>query len=102
LILQHRLKPEAANIQLIKEYGNLPLVECYAGQLNQVFMNLLNNAIDALEKDDQEQTSGSAQVQSEPIKRKPRIIKISTEVVDRSKSGRSVQFRLGLKALKAS
>ncbi|WP_143046457.1 GAF domain-containing protein [Trichormus sp. NMC-1] len=51
LILQHRLKarPESPNIQIIKEYGNLPLVECYPGQLNQVFMNVLSNAIDALE-----------------------------------------------------
>ncbi|MBD1936000.1 PAS domain S-box protein [Microcoleus sp. FACHB-68] len=51
LILQHRLKAGANNsqIQVIKEYGDLPLVECYAGQLNQVFMNLLSNAIDALE-----------------------------------------------------
>lgn len=52
LILQHRLKakPESPAIQLTKEYGNLPLVECYAGQLNQVFMNVLCNAIDALEQ----------------------------------------------------
>jgi light-regulated signal transduction histidine kinase (bacteriophytochrome) len=51
LILQHRLKakPENPAIQLIREYGDLPLVECYAGQLNQVFMNLLSNSIDALE-----------------------------------------------------
>ncbi|TVP56666.1 MAG: GAF domain-containing protein [Nodularia sp. (in: Bacteria)] len=51
LILQHRLKalPEVPNIQIIKEYGDLPLVECYAGQINQVFMNVLSNAIDALE-----------------------------------------------------
>lgn len=55
LILQYRLKPKsvsnpANNIQLIKEYGQLPLVECYPSQLNQVFMNLLSNAIDALEE----------------------------------------------------
>ncbi|WP_254445185.1 GAF domain-containing protein [Anabaena sp. UHCC 0204] len=51
LILQHRLKarPENKGIEVIKEYGNLPLVDCYAGQLNQVFMNVLSNAIDALE-----------------------------------------------------
>ncbi|MCL1467346.1 GAF domain-containing protein [Argonema galeatum] len=51
LILQHRFKGTAKGpeIQLIKEYGDLPLVECYAGQLNQVFMNVLSNAIDALE-----------------------------------------------------
>ncbi|MEG4805266.1 GAF domain-containing protein [Microcoleus sp. ARI1-B5] len=53
LILQHRLKSNAdsANIVLVKEYGILPLVECYAGQLNQVFMNVLGNAIDALQSD---------------------------------------------------
>lgn len=52
LILQHRLKARSdrAFIEVIKEYGTLPLVECYAGQLNQVFMNLLSNAIDALEE----------------------------------------------------
>ncbi|MCC5660437.1 GAF domain-containing protein [Nostoc sp. XA010] len=51
LILQHRLKakPESPAIKLVKEYSNLPLVECYAGPLNQVFMNVLSNAIDALE-----------------------------------------------------
>jgi phosphoglycerate-specific signal transduction histidine kinase len=50
LILQHRLqaKLDQPAIQIIKEYGPLPLVECYAGQLNQVFVNLLANAIEAL------------------------------------------------------
>lgn len=52
LILQNRFKAKSGghNITLIKEYGNLPLVECYPGQLNQVFMNLISNAIDALEE----------------------------------------------------
>ncbi|MCL1469387.1 histidine kinase [Argonema antarcticum A004/B2] len=52
MILGHRLKarPEHPAIEVIKEYGNLPLVECYAGQINQVFMNILVNAIDALEE----------------------------------------------------
>ncbi|WP_017715758.1 PAS domain S-box protein [Kamptonema formosum] len=52
LILQNRLKakPNGPAVQVLKEYGNLPLVECYAGQLNQVFMNILTNAIDALEE----------------------------------------------------
>jgi two-component system, NtrC family, sensor kinase len=52
VILQHRLKAcaEHPTIQVIKDYGHLPMVECYASQLNQVFMNLLSNAIDALEE----------------------------------------------------
>ncbi|HLO51761.1 MAG TPA: ATP-binding protein, partial [Kamptonema sp.] len=51
MILQSRLNgsPKYAGIEVIKEYGNLPPIECYAGQLNQVFMNILTNAIDALE-----------------------------------------------------
>lgn len=50
MILQHRLQNQGnrEEIQVIKEYGNIPLVECYAGGLNQVFMNILENAIDAL------------------------------------------------------
>ncbi|MBN4004952.1 PAS domain S-box protein [Nostoc sp. LPT] len=52
MILQNRLKSndQHPTIEIIKEYGNLPLVECYAGQLNQVFMNIVSNAIDALEE----------------------------------------------------
>ncbi|MBF2025471.1 MAG: PAS domain S-box protein [Oscillatoriales cyanobacterium C42_A2020_001] len=52
MILQNRLKPKSniPTIQVIKNYGELPPVECYAGQLNQVFMNILSNAIDALEE----------------------------------------------------
>ncbi|WP_016951174.1 ATP-binding protein [Anabaena sp. PCC 7108] len=52
MILQNRFKATSNRpaIELIKEYDNLPLVECYAGQLNQVFMNILVNAVDALEE----------------------------------------------------
>jgi two-component system, NtrC family, sensor kinase len=52
VILQHRLKakPNFPAIQVIKDYAQLPEVECYSNQLNQVFMNLLSNAIDALEE----------------------------------------------------
>ncbi|CDN10771.1 Circadian input kinase A [Richelia intracellularis] len=52
LLLQNRCKNQSSNIEIkiIKEYSNLPLVECYAGQLNQVFMNLLRNAVDSLEE----------------------------------------------------
>ncbi|MEH2137276.1 PAS domain-containing sensor histidine kinase [Nostoc sp.] len=51
-ILQHRLKekPDRARIEVIKDFGELPLIECYPGDLNQVFMNILTNAIDALEE----------------------------------------------------
>ncbi|MEG4572783.1 AAA family ATPase [Microcoleus sp. N3A4] len=52
LLLQNQLKskPENLDIEIVKEYGNLPRVECYAGFLNQVFMNILSNAIDAIEE----------------------------------------------------
>ncbi len=52
MILQNRLKakPNHLEIAVIKEYGRLPLIECYPGQMNQVFMNLFSNAIDVLEE----------------------------------------------------
>lgn len=54
VILRHRLKatPHRPEIAVIRDYGELPLIDCYPGQLNQVFMNLLSNAIDALEEHD--------------------------------------------------
>ncbi len=50
MILEGRLKANGdfPGIKIIKEYGKLPLIECWAGQLNQVFMNILSNAIDVL------------------------------------------------------
>lgn len=77
LILANRLKgkPDSPGIEIIKEYGNLPLVECYAGQLNQVFMNILSNAIDALEERDEQRTQ-------QEIKQSPSVIHIRTEVID--------------------
>jgi two-component system, NtrC family, sensor kinase len=74
LILQSRLKgtSDRSAIQVIKHYGQLPQVECFAGQLNQVFMNILNNAIDALEK-----------LRSHPsTDRNPCNIEITTELTD--------------------
>ncbi|MBF2065322.1 MAG: AAA family ATPase [Calothrix sp. C42_A2020_038] len=55
MILSHRLKakPERPTIEIIKNYGSLPPVNCFPGQLNQVFMNLIANAIDALEESNQ-------------------------------------------------
>jgi two-component system, NtrC family, sensor kinase len=51
MILEHKFKTKNKNqeIQIVKKYGDLPLIECYPGQINQVFMNILGNAIDALE-----------------------------------------------------
>ena len=57
MILQHRLKekPGSAEIHIIKEYGQLPMIDCYPGQLNQVFMNIIANSIDALHEQHQDQ-----------------------------------------------
>jgi light-regulated signal transduction histidine kinase (bacteriophytochrome) len=50
LLLQHRLQaqPGQSEIKLVKQYGKIPPVECYSSQLNQVFMNVISNAIDAI------------------------------------------------------
>ncbi|MBP0016218.1 MAG: CHASE domain-containing protein [Cyanobacteria bacterium SBLK] len=64
-ILQHRLKAKGIypGIQAIRDYGDLPEIECNAGQLNQVFMNLIANAIDALrEADDRDELTQSPQI----------------------------------------
>jgi predicted ATPase/signal transduction histidine kinase len=75
LILKHRLKASETHpaIQVVTEYGKLPLVECFPGQLNQVFMNLLANAIDALE----ESNSGR---NFHEIEANPNQIKIQTSL----------------------
>jgi signal transduction histidine kinase len=64
IILKHRLKAneQRPEITVIKEYGNLPLVSCYPGQLNQVFLNLLANAIDALDESTQERDTNFRQI----------------------------------------
>ena len=89
LILQHKLKAQGGHptIQLIKEYGDLPLIECSAGELNQVFMNIIGNAIDAL---DEQIESGkwamrNAKNTPAPIANSPLSvpsITIRTEVID--------------------
>jgi signal transduction histidine kinase len=81
IILQShfRAKPDRPEIKVIKEYGKLPLIECYAGQLNQVFMNILTNAIDALSE------SYQLSIYSDnvrPITQKNLIIRIKTELGD--------------------
>jgi len=87
MILQHRLKPRSnrPGIQVLREYGTLPQVECYAGQLNQVFMNLLSNAIDALEEvSETNKEHGSCTEDKAPPCTKPctkPFIKIQTQVI---------------------
>ncbi|MBD1838303.1 response regulator [Coleofasciculus sp. FACHB-64] len=77
MILQHRLKAQNYRpaIQIIKNYGEIPKVECYLGQLNQVFMNILANAIDAVEEANLGHTY-------EAIKENPNHIIIQTEMKD--------------------
>jgi PAS domain S-box-containing protein len=77
LILAHRLKskqPGVPDIQVIKDYGNLPLVHCYVGQLNQVFMNILSNAIEAIDERNKHRSP-------EDLKNHPSTIWICTEVL---------------------
>jgi signal transduction histidine kinase len=77
LILQHRLKDKAERpaIQVIRNYSNLPLIECYPGQINQVFMNILANAIDALEEANVKRTY-------QELKENPNLITIRTALID--------------------
>lgn len=74
-ILGNRLKAREnrPGIEVIRQFGPLPLVECYPGPLNQVFMNLMVNAIDALDEQDKRRSP-------EDMKQHPSHIKITTEV----------------------
>lgn len=74
-ILHNQLKANSQRpeIQVIRKYGDLPLIECYAGQLNQVFMNILSNAIDALDEMNKKRTL-------DEIKANPNQITIRTAV----------------------
>jgi signal transduction histidine kinase len=78
MILQNRIKakPGQTEIAIIKEYGVLPPVECYPGQLNQVFMNILSNSLDALEEGKINRTESA-------IPDQPKQITIRTALVDR-------------------
>ncbi|MBE9199291.1 MULTISPECIES: GAF domain-containing protein [unclassified Nodularia (in: cyanobacteria)] len=78
MILQHRLKPSADNptIHVSKVYNTLPPIECYPGQLNQVLMNLLSNAIDAIEQ-------RNVQLSFQEIAANPGQIRISTSVLNK-------------------
>ncbi|WP_445243872.1 ATP-binding protein [Microcoleus sp. S13_B4] len=77
VILQSQLKARSncPSIQVIQEYGDLPQIECYAGQLNQVFMNFLSNAIYALNHCDKERSQ-------KQMKNQPRTITIRTSMLN--------------------
>jgi len=76
LILKYRLKANERRpaIEIVKQYGELPEVKCYAGQINQVFMNLVANAIDALDESNEGKTFAQ-------IEKAPNRITIATEFV---------------------
>jgi predicted ATPase/signal transduction histidine kinase len=77
MILQHRLKNQdyRPNIQVVKQYGNLPKIKCFLGQLSQVFMNILANAIDAIDESCYQKSFAE-------LKANPKQIVISTEVIE--------------------
>lgn len=87
LILQHRLKDYGGHpaIQLVKEYGDLPSIQCCGGQMNQVFMNIIGNAIDALDEEIQNGQWAKKGKNVEPSSANSQqtvpTIKIRTEVV---------------------
>ena len=80
LILKHRLKSNdfRPEINVIRNYGKLPVIDCFAGQLNQVFMNILANAIDALDEMNLNRTF-------EEIELHPNQIQIDTELLAQQK-----------------
>ena len=90
LILQYRLKGKHNHlgIQVIKNYGELPLVECYPSQLNQVFMNVLSNAIDALEECESENQTItiSTSVQSQSVGNNDNLNNVTVQLEENQSS----------------
>ena len=78
LILKHRLKANEIRpaIEVIRDYGDLPSIRCFPGQLNQVFMNILANAIDTLEENSEGKSFQYLEVQ-------PNQIRIKTECLNK-------------------
>ncbi len=86
MILQNRLKPrpDRPEIEIVRQYGDIPKVDCYAGQLNQVFMNILSNAIDALEE----------AIQAENLPDRAPIIQVTTTLVKTAMRDRNLQIQI--------
>lgn len=82
-ILNHRLQSYSSltqGIKIIKDFADIPLVECYSRQLNQVFINILTNAIDALEEAEEKFTNSQLQLhQTNPISTILPTININTQ-----------------------
>jgi len=78
LILKHRLKADENRpaIEIVKNYAQLPTIECFPGQLNQVFMNILANAIDALDEFNQGKTFAE-------VKKDPNQITVTTQLLEK-------------------
>jgi PAS domain S-box-containing protein len=87
MILRHRLKSNSKypEIQVIKEYGQIPLIDCYPGQLNQVFMNILANAIDAVTSHGEADTNTRETLNDSLVPAQFPIIWIRTAVVKNNK-----------------
>jgi len=81
LILKYRLKANEKHpkIEVVKNYADIPEIECYPGQINQVFMNLIANAIDAVEESNEGKTF-------KDIEKKPNRIAIRTELSEDKQS----------------
>jgi signal transduction histidine kinase len=100
MILQNRLKAKSDHpaIQIVKDYALLPKIECYAGQLNQVFMNILSNAIDALEEQNMQRSKVEGEAQPSQITIQTRRVgddRVSVHIIDNGPGmATSVQQRL--------
>ncbi|MEM9092273.1 MAG: ATP-binding protein, partial [Cyanobacteria bacterium P01_F01_bin.53] len=90
LILKYRLKADENRpaIQVVKEYGDLPSIDCFPGRLNQVFMNLLANAIDVFDEAAQQTTFSD-------LKDKPQIITVKTTLLTEAANGtKAIEIRI--------
>ncbi len=95
-ILNHRLKahPDRAEIQIVKHYGDLPPIECYASLLNQVFINVLANAIDALEPFSKKRLFGNGSLDVSQITIRTALLNDARVQIEISDNGAGIPFEL--------